>query len=79
MKRYDDYHDMEYEGIRDVGNLFNPSIDKYYYKSIEIVNGFDNKNNYIEYESKGDKDKILSIIKFLNIIRSYLGDIIQDH
>ena len=70
---------MEYEGIRDVGNLFNPSIDKCYYKSIETVNGFDNKNSYIEYESKGDKDKILSIIKFLNIIRTYLGDIIQDH
>ena len=33
----------------------------------------------MEYESKGYKDKILSIKEFLNIIRPYLSDIINDH
>ena len=35
--------------------------------------------NYIEYESKGDKDKHLSPKEYLNIIRPYLIDIINDH
>ena len=51
-KYYDD--DIEYRGIRDVGNLFNQSVDEDYHKPIKTVNVFDNKNNYIEYESKGD-------------------------
>ena len=37
------------------------------------------ERNYIEYESKGDKDKNLSIKKYLDIIGSYLSDIINDH
>ena len=36
-------------------------------------------SNYIEYESTGDKDKILPIKEYLNIIRPYLRDIINDH
>ena len=36
-------------------------------------------NNYIEYESKGDKNKKLSPEECLNIIRSYLSDLINDH
>ena len=36
-------------------------------------------NNYIQYESIGDKDKILSIKEYINIIRPYLSDIITDH
>ena len=36
-------------------------------------------NNYIEYESKGDKDKTLPIKVFLNKIKLYLRDIINDH
>ena len=39
--------------MRDVGNLFNQSAYQDYYKPIKTVNVFDNKNNYIEYESKG--------------------------
>ena len=46
------YDDTEYKGIRDVGNLFNPSIDKNYYKPIKTVSDFDKKIYYIEYESK---------------------------
>ena len=35
--------------------------------------------NYIEYESKGDKDKWLLIQEYLKMIRSYLRDIINYH
>ena len=35
-------------------------------------------SNYIEYESKGDKNKTLSIKEYLNMIRPYLRDIIND-
>ena len=36
-------------------------------------------SNHIEYESNGDKDKILSIKEYLHIIRQYLRDIINDN
>ena len=52
-------------------NLFNQSTDEDYYKAIKATNGFDNKNNYIEYESKGDKDKILLPEENLNIINDH--------
>ena len=48
-----------------------------YYKPI-IVNGAFS-NNYIQYESKGDKDKILTVNKYLDMIRPYLVDTIHDH
>ena len=35
-------------------------------------------SNYIEYESKGDENKTLSIKEYLNMIRPYLRDIIND-
>ena len=36
-------------------------------------------DNYIEYERNGDKNKTLSIKKYLNMIKPYLTDIIQDN
>ena len=36
-------------------------------------------DNYIEYERNGDKNKTLSIKKYLNMIKPYLRDIIQDN
>ena len=36
-------------------------------------------NDYIEYKSKGDKDKTLSIKEYLYMIRPYLSDTINDH
>ena len=57
-KKYYDYDDTEYIGIRDIENLFNQSTDEDYYKPINTTNGFDNRNNYIEYKSKGDKNRI---------------------
>ena len=35
-------------------------------------------NNYIEYESNGDGNKILSVEKYLNKFRPYLKDIINN-
>ena len=35
-------------------------------------------NNYIQCESIGDKDKNLSVKEYINIIRPYLNDIIND-
>ena len=64
---------------QDVVNLFNQSIDEDYYMSIRTINVFDNKNNYIKYESKGDKDKILSVKEYLYMIIPYFNDIINDH
>ena len=50
--------------MRDIENLFDEFDHKDYYKLIKTKSGFDNKNNYMEYESKGDKDKKLSLKEF---------------
>ena len=74
---YHDYDDIEYKGIRDVKNLFDLPIDEDYYKSIKTEDAFN--SNCSEYEIKGDKNKTLSIKEYLNMIRSYLRDIINYH
>ena len=52
------------------------STNKDYYKPIKTNDAFN--SNYIEYESKGDKNKTLSIKEYLNMIRPYLRNIIND-
>ena len=74
-KKYYDYDDIKYKEIRYVGSLF----DEDNYKPIQTISVFDYKNNYIEYVSRGDKDKILSIKEYLDMIRPYLSDIINDY
>ena len=37
------------------------------------------KGNYKLYESRGDKDRILSAERYLNMMKPYLGDLINDH
>ena len=76
-KKYYDYEDIVYRRIRNVRDLFELSIDEDYYKPIIAKSTFD--GNYIEYESKGDKGKNLSIKKYLNMIKPYLTDIINNH
>ena len=56
-------------------NLFKLKEDNY--KPVKIGNAF--SNNYIEYESNGDKDKNLSIKDYLDEIKPCLSDIINDH
>ena len=53
------------------------SIDEDYFKPIITKGAFN--NSHIQYESKGDKGKNLSIKKYLNMIRPYVNDIINDH
>ena len=57
LKKYYDYDDVEYKEIRIVENLFNRTNDEDFYKPIRTISVFDNKINYIEYESRGDKDQ----------------------
>ena len=78
-KKYYDYDHAENKGIKDVRHLFDLSIDKDCYKPIKTVSDFDDNNDYIEYESKGDKDKTLSITEYLSRLRLYLRDIIDDY
>ena len=52
-------------------------IDENYYRPIRTKRAFN--GNYIEYESKGTKDKNLSPKEYLYMIRTYLSDIINDH
>ena len=77
MKKYYDYDDIKYIGIRDVRNLFDLPIDEDYYKIIKTNDAFN--RNYIEYESSGDKDKTLTIKEYLTMIKPYLSDMINDY
>ena len=76
-EKYYDYDDTEYSGIRNVRDLFNLSIDEDYYKPIISKSAFD--GSYIQYESKGDKGKNLSIKKYLKMIKPYISDFINNH
>ena len=57
--------------------MFDLPVGEDYYKPI-IVNGAFN-NNYIQYESTGDKNKILTANEYLDMIRPYLVDMINDY
>ena len=46
-------------------------------RDIKIKSAFD--GSYIEYESRGDNDDNLSLEEYLNIIRLYLRDMINNH
>ena len=62
--QYNDNKDLEYEGIKEI-----EIIEENYYKPIETKHAFD--DDYIEYESRGDKDNNLSLIHYLNIINRH--------
>ena len=53
------------------------SDEEVYYKPFKIANAFN--ENYIEYDSNGEKDNMLSIEDYLDKIRQYLSDMINDH
>ena len=57
--------------------LFNDINEEDYYKLIKTSGDFN--DNYINYESRGDKDNNLSLEEYLNIIRPYLRDMINNH
>ena len=74
----------ESESVQSESNFDNARIRKidlsiyedYYYKPIRTSSAFN--SNYIEYESKGGKDKVLSTKEYLIVIRPYLSDIIME-
>ena len=76
-KKYYDYDDSEYRGIRNVRDSFDLSIDEDYYEPILAKSVFD--GNYIQYEIKGEKGKNLSIKRYLKMIKPYLSDLINNH
>ena len=51
--------------------------DHNYYKPILVKSSFD--ENYKYYESRGDKDKKLSIEQYLGMIKPYLSDLINEN
>ena len=51
--------------------------DEDYYKPIFVKSS--HKGNYKPYKSNGDIENILSVYQYLNKIRSYLHDLINDH
>ena len=53
--------------------MFKLSIDKNYYKPILVKSGYN--NNYVQYESKGDK--ILTLKEYLDLIEKYLRKLIN--
>ena len=57
--------------------MFDLSIDEDYYKPIIVRDVFN--GSYIQYESKGDNGKNLSIKKYLNTIKPYLSSLINNH
>ena len=70
-------HDTEYNGMEEIKHLFDNINEEDYYKPIKIKHAFD--DNYIEFESRGDKYNNLSLEEYLNIIRPYLRDMIDNH
>ena len=74
--RHNGRDDLDYHGMRDIENLFD-NIDDDYYKPILVKSSFDENNKY--YESRGDKDKKLSIEQYLDMIKPYLSDLINEN
>ena len=55
--------------------MFKSSTSGDYYKPTLVKSGYN--NNYIQYESKGDK--ILTVKEYLTLIEQYLADLIIDY
>ena len=71
-----DHDDPDYEGIRDIENLFG-EFNEDQYKLVRTKSAFN--NNCVEYVSRGDKNKNLSVKEYLFMIMLYLRDLINNH
>ena len=56
--------------------LFDELNEEDYYKPTEVKSAFD--GSYMLYESKGDDDSKLSLNEYFDIIKPYLGDMINN-
>ena len=72
-KKNKEIKDIIFRGIR---NLFENEKEGNFYKPVRVSNFL--SNNYIEYESNGDRNKTLSVEEYLDEIRPYLKDIINN-
>ena len=75
-KQYPDHDGLDYKWKRKIENLFD-KINEDYYKPVKTNGAFN--DNYIEYKSRGDKDKNLSPKEYLDNFRPYLRDMINHH
>ena len=64
---------MEYIDIK---NLFELEEEENNYKQVKVSNFW--SNNYIEYKSNDDRNETLPVEGYLNKIRPYLKDIINN-
>ena len=62
--------------LGDINNLFEHKDEENHYKPVRVRNFW--SNNYIEYESNSDRNKTLPVEEYLNRIRPYLKDIINN-
>ena len=72
-----DLNDFDYYGIWDIKHLFDEVSKTDYYKPILVKSSF--KGNYKYYETRGDKEKRLSVKQYLNKITPHLYDLINNH
>ena len=77
--KYHDCDDLDYHGIRGIENLFDNDNNNAndYYQPILVEDSFKNNDKY--YESRGDKDKKLSVKQYIYKIMQYLSDLINGH
>ena len=75
--KYHDRNDLDYHGIGDMENSFDDVDNDDYYTPILVKGSFDENHKY--YESRGDKDKKLSVTQYLHKIVPYLRDIINEN
>ena len=67
---------IKYIVLRNIMNLSKHEEGENYYKPVRLNNFW--SNNYIEYKSNGNKNRIISVKEYLDKIRPYLKDIIND-
>ena len=60
---------IKYRIVRDINTLFEQQEEDFY-KPVRVVTFWN--NNYIEYESSGDRNKNLSVKEYFNEIKPYL-------
>ena len=74
--QYNDKDDLDYKRNRQMEHLFD-KINENYYKPIKTKGAFN--NNYLEYESRGEKHKNLSPEDYFDLIRPYLRNMKNNH
>ena len=73
LEKYNDHDDYKYRGIKNIKDLFKLSIDKDHYQPILVKSDYN--NDYVQYESRGDK--ILTLREYLFLIEKYLRELIN--